>query len=284
MKAKLTITLITFILSATLAQAQEKLMDEQLKTVANSIETDWRFGRSEVLWLEDQSRLDYYLGTAPQRCLEDLTDIVNYAERSHDECQRILQFKRQVYSKPGSKKSEQALAQYFKDPDVARKKFQQAEEYEAMYQRLVRETQPLIDMKKREIFTPPTGELTSFHFRQGGGMVRRPPLQSYLDRQKDGTYRLELDTEDFDRFDTITLTQAQVDTVRQMLIDGEVYKMPSYYDEPFLLLDGPSSSVSVSFTDAKFSCNTMPPSDWGGKNIWAVYRYLRGLQPRKKKN
>ena len=281
MKAKQTITLITLIMTVTSGFAQEKLSSSELKAVANSIETDWRFGSSGIIWFEDQGRLNYYLETAPMRCLDDLTEVVNLAETWHADNQRILQFKQQVYPKPGTKKSEQSLAQYIKDTSNAIKKFQQAQENEAMYQRLIREVQPLINAKKQQTFTPPTGALTHFHFRQGGGMVYRPPLESTLDRMKDGTYRVTLDTEEFDILDTIPLTQAQVDTVRQMLIEGEVYKMPAYYDEPYLLLDAPSSSVSVHFTDATYRCTSFPPRDWGGKNIWAVYRYLKGLQPKR---
>jgi len=280
MKAKQTITLITFAMTSIWGFAQEKLSPSELKAVANSIETDWQFGSSGVIWFEDQGRLNYYLETAPKRCLDDLTTVVNYAEEWHAENQRILQFKQQVYPKPGTKKSEQSLAQYVKDTSTALKKFQQAQENEAMYQRLIHETQPLINMKKQQTFTPPTGALTHFYFRQGGGMVYRPPLQSTLDRMKDGTYRVILDTKEFDVLDTIPLTQAQVDTVSQMLIDGEVYKMPAYYDTPYRLLDAPSSSVSVHFTDATYSCSSFPPSDWGGKNIWEVYRYLKALQPK----
>lgn len=294
MKAKKTITCISFALATTIGVAQDnvgsqkglnpsqKLSPSELKTVANNIETDWRYGESGILWLEDQGRLNHYLSTASQRCLDDLTSVINFAESWHADNERILQFKRQVYPNPGAKKSERELAQYFKDIDKARTKFQKAEENEAMYQRLLRETKPLIEKKKHETFTPPTGALTYFHFRQGGGMLYRPPLEATLTRQKDGTYRVMLDTEDFERLDTIPLTQAQVDTVRQMLIDGEVYKMPVYYDEPFLLLDAPSSSVEVRFTDADFHCNTFPPKNWGGKNIWEVYQYLKGLQPKSK--
>ena len=278
MKAKRTLTLLALTMTMTTTFAQGKLTESEIKAVANSIETDWRYGISGVMWLEDKGRLDYYLNTAPKRCLKDLMDIISASEQGHRENQLILQFKKQVYPQPGNKKCERNLAQYFKDTDKARKKFEEAQENEQMYQRLIRETKPLIEMKKKQTFTAPTGALTHFYFRQSGGMVYRPPLQANLDRQKDGSYIVTLDTQDFERLDTILLTQAQVDTIRQMLIDGEVYKMPEYYDEPYLLLDGPSSSVSVSFTDADYRCNSFPPSDWGGKNIWMVYEYLKGLK------
>jgi hypothetical protein len=263
--------------------AQEKLSNEELKAMANSIETDWRYGRSPVIWTEDRGRFDYYLQTAPQRCLDDLTTVVEMTETWHLENLRILQFEKQVYPKPGSKKSEENLRKYFTDPEKAKKKFEAAKEDEQMYKRLIRETTPLIEAKKKETFKAPEGQLTYFYFRQGGGMLYRPPLQSILRQQKDGTYTVELDTPDFDRLDTIPLTQAQVDTVRQMLIEGEVYKMPPIYDEPMMVLDAPSSSVSVKFTDASYSCTNYPPSDWGGKSIWAVYKYLKGLQPEESK-
>ena len=282
MKAKLTSALLTLAMAIHPALAQDRLTEQELKAVGNSIDTDWRYGFSHVMWLEDQGRLDYYLRTAPKRCIDDITEVVNLAEPWHADNQRILQFKQQVYPKPGSKKSEQSLARYVKDADKARQKFEQAQQNEAMYQQLIRETRPLIDMKRQQTFTPPTGTLTRFHFRQGGGMVHRPPTQCELDLQKDGTYLVTLDTEDFERLDTVRLTQAQADTIRQMLIDGEVYKMPEYYDEPFLLLDGPSSSVSVSFADAEYRCNSFPPSDWGGRNIWKAYQYLKVLAPKQK--
>lgn len=258
--------------------AQQKLSEKEIETTANLIENDWRFGTSHIIWLETPEMLSHYLRTAPERCLDDLTTVVSFAEEWRLQNQRILQVEKQVYSKPGTKKSEQSLRKYFTDTDKAKQRFAKAKEAEQMYQQLITETAPLIKMKENQVFTAPKGELTYFYFRQGGGMVYKPASQSTLRRQKDGTYTVELDTEDFDRLDTVVVTQAQVDTIRQMLIDGEVYKMPKYYDEPFRLLDAPSSSVSVKFSDASFSCDNFPPTQWGGKNIWEVYRYLKALK------
>ena len=75
--------------------------------------------------------------------------------------------------------------------------------------------------------------------------MNRSAYQAILERQKDGKYIVALDTDDFHKLDTIPLTQAHVDTIRQMLIEGEVYKMPAFYDSPLLILDAPSGSVSV---------------------------------------
>lgn len=258
--------------------AQQKLNETEMKAMAHTIETDWRFGTSHVIWLENQNSLSGFLSTAGDRCLDDLTFVVELAEVTHGENQRILQMEKQIYPKPGSKKSEQSLLKYFSNPEKAKQKFAAAKEAEQMYERLVKETAPIIAMKQRQKFTIPQGELTYFYFRQGGGMVHRPALESTLKRQDDGTYTVQLDTEEFHKLDTLSVTQAQVDTVRQMLIEGEVYKMPRYHDEPMMIFDAPHSSVAVRFTDASYSCNNFPPNNWGGKNIWAIYRYLKSLQ------
>ena len=98
--------------------------------------------------------------------------------------------------------------------------------------------------------------------------MNRPAYQAILERQKDGKYIVALDTDDFHKLDTIPLTQAHVDTIRQMLIEGEVYKMHA-----------PSGSVSVKFTDASYSCNNIAPFKWGGECIEKVYQHLKTLQP-----
>ena len=275
--------LFAVIMMATLCPsiyAQKKLSEAELEATAKSMETDWRFTCTYIIWLEDESRLNYYLSTIGGRCVDDITTVLDMSEEWHKNNERILQLESQIYAKPGTKKAEQSLARYFKDTTKAKQLFAKAHQNEAMYNRLVMEAYPVLKRKEQEVFTVPKGDLTYFYFHQGGGMVHRPPLQSILERQKDGTYTVILDTKDFERVDTITLTQAQVDTVRQMLIKGEVYKMPQYYDEPMLLLDAPSSSVSVKFADASFSCNNYPPMRWGGESIWDVYRYLKGLQPK----
>ena len=71
MKAKQIITIITFAIATNIGMAQEnvnspkgskhspKLSTSELKTVANNIETDWRYGESGILWFEDQGRLDH---------------------------------------------------------------------------------------------------------------------------------------------------------------------------------------------------------------------------------
>ena len=112
-------------------------------------------------------------------------------------------------------------------------------------------------------------------------MIHRPPIHGELRLQKNGRYIALLDTDSFNKFDTVAVTKEQVDEIRKLLIDGEIYKMPRYHDLPVILLDGPSSSVSVKFTDGEYMCNSLPPSDWGGKNIIAVYNYLRALHPKK---
>lgn len=260
--------------------AQKKLSGEEMEKIANLMETDWHFTSTYILWLENENRLNHYLSTLEGRCIDDISSVLEMSEEWYKNNQRVLQLESQIYTKPGTKKSEANLARYFKDTEKAKKLFAQAHVNEQMYNRLVLQSTAVIKRKQKEVFTVPQGALTYFYFRQGGGMVHRPPLQSTLERQKDGTYTVELDTKDFERLDTITLTQAQVDTIRQMLIDGEVYKMPLYHDEPVLLLDAPSSSVSVKFTDASFHCNAYPPMKWGGAKIWDVYRYLKGLQPK----
>lgn len=50
--------------------------------------------------------------------------------------------------------------------------------------------------------------------------MNRSAYQAILERQKDGKYIVALDTDDFHKLDTIPLTQAHVDTIRQMLIEG----------------------------------------------------------------
>ncbi len=258
--------------------AQETLTEEEIKSTAQKIENDWQFGSNHVIWMENQNTLSRYLETAPLRCLDELEEVVGWSQEPHEANLRILQLKQQIYPNPGSKKSERSLAHYFTDTEKAKQKFIAAEESERMYQQLTKEVLPLIEAKKRQTFVAPQGELTYFYYHLGGGMVNRPAYQANLERRKDGTYIVALDTDDFHKLDTIPLTQAQVDTIRQMLIEGEVYKMPRFYDEPIRILDAPSGSVSVKFSDASYSCNNLPPSDWGGKNIYRAYQFLKALQ------
>ena len=283
MTTRRTLALIISTMVMTSGVAQEKLTEEEIKSTAQQIENDWRYGSNHVIWMENQNALSRYLETAPLRCIDELEDVVEWSQEPHRQNQRILQLKKQIYSKPGSQKSERNLAQYFTDTEKAKQKFLAAEESERMYQQLTKEVQSVIEAKKKQTFTVPQGELTGFEYRLGGGMVYRPASQALLERQKDGTYVVALDTDDFDKLDTVRLTQAQVDTIRQMLIEGEVYKMPRFYDDPVRILDAPSGSVSVDFSDASYSCNSLPPSDWGGRNIGKVYQYLKALQPKHEK-
>lgn len=261
--------------------AQNQLSKEEIANIVNSIETDWRFGVSHVKWMENANTFSYYMSTIYDRCPEELEDVLNWSEKSYKENQQILQLEKQIYSKPGSKKAESNLSSYFKDTEKAKKKFASAKEAQQMYDQMMKVLPPLIELKNKQEYKVPQGELTYFEYHSGGGMVRRPASHAELMRQKDGSYIATLDTYYFNKLDTIAVTQAQVDTIRQMLIDGEVYKMPKLYDEVILVLDAPHSSASVRFTDASFSCNSYPPSKWGGKNLYAVYKYLKALQPKR---
>ena len=282
MNTKRILSLIALTMSVGMGFAQKPLSEEEIETTATKMVDDWQFGHNYVIWMENQQALSHYLETAPLRCPEELESVVEWSEKPHKENQSILQLKQQIYPKPGAKKSERTLALYFKDTEKAKQKFAAAEESEEMYQRLIAQVVPLIESKKKQTFTAPQGELTYFYYHLGGGMVRRPASQATLERLKDGTYRVALDTEAFNKLDTIPVTQAHVDTIRQMLIEGEVYKMPSYYDQAIPIMDAPSGRVSVKFTDASFSCSDLPPSNWGGENIGKVYRYLKALQPKRR--
>ena len=281
MKVKRTITFLALALAVSSGLAQNKLSEEKLKSTAKQIENDWQFGHNHVIWMEDQKTLSDYLETVPLRCPDELQLVIDFSIRAHNENQRILQLKQQVYPKPGSKKSEDNLAKYFTDTEKATQKFAAAEEAEDMFQQLLEKATPVIEAKDQRKFTIPQGDLTYFHYHLGGGMVNRPAAEATLRRQNDGTYLVALDTYKFHVLDTIPVTQAQVDTIRQMLIEGEVYKMPIYYDEPIRILDAPSGAVAVKFTDANFHCNNLPPSNWGGMNIRKVYDYLKALQPKR---
>lgn len=283
MNIKRTLALIGLAVTTAAGFAQDTLDKDEIKSIVTKMENDWLFGFNHVIWFENQSRFAEYLETIPLRCPYELESVVSFSKDAHDQNQRILQLKKQIYTKPGSKKSESTLARYFTDTEKAKQKFAAAEESERMYQQLIEAAIPFIESQDKRTFTIPQGELTYFYYHLGGGMVYRPASQATLERQKDGTYLVSLDTEEFDKLDTILLTQAQVDTIRQLLIDGEVYKMPRFYDEAVRVLDAPSGSVSVKFSDASYSCNNLPPSDWGGKNIYKVYQYLKALQPKHRK-
>ncbi len=281
MKVKYSFVPIALMMAISSGYAQNKLTEEDIISTATRIENDWQFGYNHVIWMEDADRFSHYLQTVPLRCPYELELVVDLSKRPYEENQQILQLKQKIYPQPGSKKSENNLAKYFTDTEKAKQRFEAAEEAVQMYQQLIKEATPIIEAKNQRKFTIPQGELTYFYYHLGGGMINRPAAEATLRRQKDGTYLVALDTYKFHQLDTISVTQAQVDTIRQMLIEGEVYKMPAYYDEPMRILDAPSGSVAIKFTDVSFNCNNLPPLDWGGKNIRKVYEYLKSLQPKR---
>lgn len=257
---------------------KDLLSEEDLIAYSARIENDWRFGATEVMWLEDERTFNNYYETVPLRCPDELEEVLHWSTRSYNENLMILRLEKQIYGKPGSKKCEANLVKYFKDPEKAKEKFAKAHSYAAMYEKMAKEFPAIIEGMRNRTYNIPQGDLVYFEFHSGGGMVRRPPIHLELNRQKDGSYIALLDTEEFDKYDTLAVTKAQVDEIRQLLIDGEVYKMPRYYDTPVMLLDAPSHHVSVGFTDGSYSCNSYPPEEWGGKNIGAVCKCLRSLQ------
>ena len=279
MKAKTLLSLIAMTMITLPLFAQGKLSEEELKSTAEKMAADWRFGRSVVRWLEDDGAFNRYLETAPVRCPDELEQVLEMVEPSYKEALQILQLEKQIYRKPGARKWEASLARYFQDTKVAKERIAAAHKTVEMYEMMEKQFPPMIKGMRSRSYKVPQGDLVSFSVFLGGGMIRRPATRGEVQRQKDGSYVASLDTRSFDKLDTFTLTKEQVDTIRRMLIDGEVYKMPRHYDTPVLLLDGPGSSVAVEFTDASFSCSSVPPDEWGGKNVFAVYNYLRELHP-----
>jgi hypothetical protein len=260
--------------------AQNKLSDQEIAAIKKDMAENPEC-RTHLMWLEDDGRADYYLRTAPERCPDELQALIGFSESWHLDNNRILQLEQLLCPKRGSSKAEKALSQHFKDVEKAKHTFECARKAEERYLKMVSVLTPLIEKKRNQTFKVPEGDLIYFEYHSGGGMVYKPASHGELKRLDDGSYIALLDTYSFDKLDTIAITPQQVDTIRTMLIEGEVYKMPRYHDEHYMLLDAPSSSVSVKFTDASFSCNSFPPTDWGGKNIYEVYRYLKALQPKR---
>ena len=258
--------------------AQDKLSNEEIAMTKGLMQKNPKC-INHIRWFENQATLSQYLSTISGRCPDEVEWILNATEEWHDANSMIIRLEKQLYPKPGSKKSEKSLAAHFANVDQAKETFRCALEAEDMYERFKAEAKGFVEARRNATYTPPKGELTYYHFRESGGMRRMPPFDITLEKTKDGTYKATLSTEDFDVFDTIAITPEQVNDIRELLIDGEVYKMPIYYDEPYLLLDAPSSSVAVKFSDASYHCNNYPPSKWGGKNISAVNEYLKKLQP-----
>ena len=101
------------------AYAQNDLTEEEIVGIAQKMETDWRFGKSDMIWMESASRFSQYMSTVSGRCPEELEFVLGGSERWHLENLRIAQVEKQIYPKPGSKKSEKNLSRYFKDTEKA---------------------------------------------------------------------------------------------------------------------------------------------------------------------
>ena len=280
MDTKTLILLIAMTLIMAPLSAQDKLSEEEIRSVVEKMENDWRFAFPMVRWMESESDFDYYIGTVHERCPDELEDVLEMAGDCYKESRQVLMVENRIYRKPGSNKWESSLAEYFKDTDKAKEKFAAAHRNVTMYEKMAKMFPPIIEGMRNKEYRVPQGDLVSFEYHSGGGMMYRPPTHGELRLRSDGSYIALLDTDSFNELDTVVVTKAQADEIRKLLIDGEVYKMPRHHDLPVLLLDGPSSSVEVKFTDGEYRCDSFPPSEWGGKNILAVYNYLRSLHPK----
>ena len=112
-------------ITTTTGFAQKTLDEDEIKNIASKMENDWLFGYNHVIWMENQRTFSEYLNTIPLRCPYELENVVSFSKDAHDQNQRILQLKKQIYAKPGSKKSESALARYFKDTEKPKKNLRQ---------------------------------------------------------------------------------------------------------------------------------------------------------------
>lgn len=278
-KKFLVLIAMTMIMAPLSAQVT-KLSEAEIKNIVEQMEDDWRFAYPMVRWLQDEASFDFYVRTAPGRTPEELQDVLDLGKECYEQSKQLLQVEKQVYPKPGRKKSEASLAQYFKDPEKAKERMAAARVNVKRYEAIADMFPRIIEGTRNMTYKVPEGALVSFEYYSRGGMMREPGTHVEVRRQQDGSYLAFLDTWSFNKLDTVALSKPQVDHIRQLLIDGEIYKMPQYSDTPMLLLDGPSSSVSVSFEDADYSCSSYPPLDWGGRTVMAVNNYLRELHPR----
>ena len=276
---KFFLVLLSMALFAAPSFAQGQLSEAEIQNIVEKMENDWQFAHPIVQWLDDEYKFDFYMRMAPQRTPEELQNVLDFGKESYEQGLQVLQVEKQVYPKPGRKKSEASLAKYFKDTEKAKAKFAAVHTDVARYEQMADLFPKIIAGMRTREYVVPQGALVHYEFHSGGGMIRRPAVHLEVARQDDGSYVARLNTNSFDKLDTVALTKEQVDHIRQLLIEGEAYKMPAYHDTPVMLLDGPSSSASVEFEDRSYSCSDFPPSDWGGKAVSAVNKYLREIHP-----
>ena len=107
-------------------------LSAQTKEVVDEL-NERGFWRPYVMCLEDDHRMEGYLHNLTDYGKQQLVNTRKMIEEEHQRAQTLLQARKDICGKKKGKKADALLAKYFKDIDMAKRAFDNAEQTERRY-------------------------------------------------------------------------------------------------------------------------------------------------------
>ena len=125
----------------------------------------------------------------------------------------------------------------------------------------------------------PTSEIREISYRIGGGMSRYDQAYIQLTREKDNKLTLTLMGDCPNEKISFEVADTVMTRCKQLISEHKLWKSKGYYKSPIRVLDAPTKSFSVRYTnfDDSFSASGDIPSSLN-KGINAIVAYLNSLR------
>lgn len=235
-----------------------------------------------VQYMEDDGQMEAYLRNMADYSRHQLKDTRESVEGEHQRAQKLLQARKDICGKKKGKKADALLAKHFKDIDMAKRAFANAEQAERRYEILAR----AIDNALARHVTPtmPAGRLLHFGYTESNGFAGYR-FELEMNRNKEGnggTLKLEerrMRSPDYVEKEPVTVAvdDSVFVRVRDIVERGELYDVGRSYQPDIAIMDASNWSMYFKFEKGTIDSSGYASGPDHHDTLREVLRYLDAL-------
>lgn len=257
-------------------------MSAQTKEVIDEL-NQRGFWMPYVAYLEDDSRMEYYLRTLDDYSRSSISGTRRAIEEEHARAQAVLKARKDICGKKKGKKADALLAKHFDNVEQAKRAFDNAEQAERRYNTLARALDDYLAHAVQKKM--PGGRLLSFSYHTSNGFAGYR-LEVTLERKtadSPGTLkfdekrmRMRPDQEEKESVD-VAVDDSVFVRVRDMVEQGELYDVGRRYEPDIDIMDASGWSMDFRFEKGTIDSGGYAVGPDHHDTLNEVLRYLEGL-------
>jgi len=234
-----------------------------------------------VTWLQSDDKMEGYLSNINDNSVASLKETLQALDEDHRRAQALLKARTEVGGKKKGKKQDERLAHRFKNLEVAKHAFDEAELVDHRYNRMKRAIRHELHHRKPSVM--PAGKLLYFSYSISNSFAGSSE-KIILDGRK-GKHELKVQTQqmnwgDSDEADNKTADFKEVSDsvflrVREMVEQGKLYEVGRQYTPDVNITDASNWSLEIVFEQGSIVSSGYAEGPDNRKALHAITDYLK---------